>query len=166
MITFSATILRFDAQGEKTGWTYINIPAEIAAQIQPGNKKSFRVKGKLDNYAIKGIALLPMGNGGFIMALNADIRKAIGKRKGAVVKVQLETDVPYQLNAAFMECMADEPAALAYFKSLPGSHQNYFSKWVESARTEPTKVKRIAEAVSALSRKMGYGEMIRARKNQ
>ena len=132
----------------------------------PGNKKSFRVKGKLDDYAIKGIALLPMGNGDFIMALNADIRKAIGKRKGAVVKVQLEADVPYQLNAAFMECMADEPAALAYFKSLPGSHQNYFSKWVESAKTEPTKVKRIAEAVSALSRKMGYGEMIRARKDE
>src|SRR3954465_13584265 len=120
MITFSATILRFDTQGEKTGWTYINIPGGIAEQIQPGNKRSFRVKGQLDNYAIKGIALLPMGNGDFIMALNAGIRKAIGKRKGAVVKVLLEAAVTYQLNAAFMECMADEPAALAYFKSLPG----------------------------------------------
>ncbi|MEO6731514.1 MAG: YdeI/OmpD-associated family protein [Ferruginibacter sp.] len=164
MINFSTTILKFDQQGEKTGWTYITIPTEMAEKLQPGNKKSFRVKGKLDGHPISGIALIPMGGGDFIMALNADIRKAIGKKKGATIKVQLAVDKPYQLNATFMECMADEPAAVAYFKSLTGSHQNYFSKWIEAAKTEPTKIRRIAEAVSALARRMGYPEMIRARK--
>ncbi|MEP7142199.1 MAG: YdeI/OmpD-associated family protein [Ferruginibacter sp.] len=167
MISFSTTILKFDNQGEKTGWTYIKIPSKIAAQLRPGNKKSFRVKGKLDDHAINGVALLPMGDGDFIMAINADLRRAIGKRKGAILNVQLAVDkIPYQLNAAFMECIADEPAALHHFKSLPKAHQNYFSKWIESAKTEPTKIKRIAQAVSALSLKMGYGEMIRAKKNE
>ena len=32
--------------GEKTGWSYIEIPAAIAQQLKPNYKKSFRVKGK------------------------------------------------------------------------------------------------------------------------
>ena len=70
MIQFTTTIHKFEKQGEKTGWTYIEIPADIAQQIKPGNKKSFRVKGKLDNYKIAGVSLLPMGGGSFIMAIN------------------------------------------------------------------------------------------------
>lgn len=167
MISFSTTISKFDKQGEKTGWTYITIPAKYAEQLQPGSKKSFRVKGKLDEHSISGVALIPMGGGDFIMALNAALRKAIGKPKGAVLRVQLSVDeVPYHIHALFAECMADEPAAKAYFKSLPLAHQHYFSKWIESAKTEPTKVKRIAQAVSALGKKMGFPEMVRAQKKE
>jgi hypothetical protein len=167
MVQFITTILQFAAQGEKTGWTYISIPAKIAQQMKPGNKKSFRVKGKLDNHTIKAIALLPMGEGDFIMALNAAMRKAIGKRKGDTLKVQLEPDnKPLVLNKELMECLADEPTGLLFFKSLPGSHQHYFSKWIESAKTPATATRRIAMAVSALARKMGFPEMLRAQKKE
>lgn len=43
-VQFIATIHRFESKGEKTGWTYIEIPVDIAQQLKPGNKKSFRVK--------------------------------------------------------------------------------------------------------------------------
>lgn len=162
MITHSTTILKFDKQGEKTGWTYIDVPADIAEQLKPGCKKSFKVKGKLDTYNIAQVSLLPMGNGNFIMPLNAAIRKGIGKRKGAMVKVQLlEDKKSYQLNTELMECLADEPAALGFFKSKPPSFQSYYSKWVESAKTEGTKAKRIAMAVSSLAKKIEFGEMLR-----
>ena len=69
-----------------------------------------------------------------------------------------------QLSREFMECLADEPRALEYFNSIPKSFQNYFSKWIETAKTEPTKTKRIAMAVSALAKKMNFPEMIRAQK--
>ncbi len=92
MVQFTTTIHQFEEKGEKTGWTYIEVPADIAGKLMPGNKKSFRVKGKLDNHPVKQVALLPMGNGSFIMALNAAMRKSIGKRKGAMLKVQLEKD--------------------------------------------------------------------------
>ena len=69
-------------------------------------------------------------------------------------------------NADFMECLNDEPKALNHFKTLPGSHQRYFSKWIESAKTEITRAKRIVMAVNALSKKWGYGEMIRAGKDR
>ena len=84
MIEFTATLKQFSEQGEKTGWTYIEIPIDIAQQLKPGNKKSFRVRGKLDKYPIEHIALMPMGAGVFIMAVNADMRKGMGKKKGAM----------------------------------------------------------------------------------
>lgn len=162
MIKFTTTILKFNEQGEKTGWTYIEIPADIAQQIKPNNKKSFRVKGKLDNYKIQGVALIPMGDGNFIMAINAIMRKAIGKQKGAMLNVTIEEDkTPLKLNEDFLTCLNDEPAALKYFNSLAGSHRNYFSKWIDSAKTEQTKTKRIAMAISALSRGLGFSEMLR-----
>ena len=166
MIKFNTTILKFKTKGEKSGWTYIDIPADVAQQLKPGNKKSFRVKGKLDDFIIKKIALIPRGEGVFIMPLNAALRKGIGKRDGAILRVQLEEHkAPLILDSELMECLADEPAALAYFKQLPKSHQHYFSKWIESAKTIETKAKRIARTVNGLSKKISFAEMIRASKD-
>lgn len=151
--------------GEKTGWSYIEIPHDITGQLKPGNKKSFTVKGKLDNYSFKAVALLPMGGGNFIMALKSEVRKKIGKRKGAMVKVQMEEDkIGYELNKEMMDCLNDEPNALSAFQKWPRSHQNYFSKWVESAKTESTKARRIAMVVTAMLKGQNYAEMLRENK--
>jgi hypothetical protein len=167
MIEFTATILKFNNKGEKTGWSYIHIGADQAQELMPGNKKSFRVKGKLDHYAFEKISLLPMGKGDFIMALNGAVRKKIRKEKGAMIKVQMEVDNrEIKLSSDFLECLADEPKALKHFKTLAASHQKYFSKWIESAKTDTTKTRRIAQAVNALAMNLGFGEMMRMnRKN-
>lgn len=165
MVRFTATIDRFDQQGEKTGWTYVTIPEELAQQLKPGHRQFFRVKGRLDDYPISRVALMPMGDGSFILPLNADMRRGTGKRKGAKLTLTLEEDLAAQvINGEFMDCLADEPKALAHFQTLAKSHQNYFSKWIDAAKTEPTKAARIARAINALARGMGYPEMIRAAK--
>ena len=43
-IIFTAMLKKFSSQGEKTGWTYIEIPKKVTEQLQPGNKKSFQGK--------------------------------------------------------------------------------------------------------------------------
>lgn len=165
MIKFTTVIKKFAKNGEKTGWSYIEIPEELATELAPGIRKSFQVKGKLDKFAFQGLSLLPMGNGDFILPLNADIRKAIKKSAGADLNVTMSMDTAERkLSDDFITCLEDEPKALEYFKTLTGSHQRYFSKWIESAKTEVTKVKRITMAVKALSMKQGYPEMIRANK--
>lgn len=167
MISLSAPILQFAEQGEKTGWTYIVIPVEFAQKLNPGNKKSFRVKGKLDNHPIAGVALIPMGGGEFILPLNAAMRKATKKRKGDTIKVTCEVDnTPVQIPADFLECMEDEPDALAFFKSIAKSRQNYFIKRIESAKTIETRSKYIAQSVSALSKGWDFGMMVRALKEE
>jgi hypothetical protein len=162
-IKFTTTILRFNQHGEKTGWTYIVIPTDVAEKLQPGNKKGFRTKGMLDNHKFSGKSLIPMGKGEFILTLDKEIRKAIGKRHGAILTVQIEFDTSeYQLNNEFMECLNDEPEALKFFNALTGSHQRYFSKWIEGAKTEETKAKRIAQSINAFLKKQGFPEMLRA----
>ena len=165
MVQFTTTIKRFEKQGEKTGWTYIAVSAKQAGELNPGVKTSFRVKGKLDNFSIEKAAIMPMGDGSFIIPLNAAIRKGTGKSKGATVAVYLEVDnAPIIIDQDFMDCLHDEPSALQFFQGLTKGHQNYFSKWIESAKTEPTKAKRIAMAVTALAKGLGFPEMLRAQK--
>ena len=80
-----------------------------------------------------------------------------------MLKVQLTVDKSdFVFNKDFMDCLDDDPAAKNFFQTLAGSHQRYFSKWIDSAKTEPTKTKRIAMAINALARKWRYSEMIRA----
>ena len=162
MVQFSTIIKKFDRQGEKTGWTYIEVPVDIAEQLMPGNKKSFRVKGKFDKYPVKGVSLLPMGGGNFIIPLNADMRKAIAKKQGAVLNVQLAVDKePFRFSKELMECLNDEPAALKQFTKMLPSHQKYYSKWIEAAKSEATKAKRIAMTITAMMKKQDFGTMIR-----
>jgi len=163
MIRFNTLIQQFQEMGEKTGWSYIRIPAALAQQLKPGNKRSFRVKGKLDDHVIGGVALLPMGEGDFILALKADIRKKLRKQKGDKLAVQLEVDTKkIEPPKDLLDCLADEPKALEYFKTLPKSHQNYFGNWIKSAKTAPTRAGRIARVVDAMLKKWDYGQMIRA----
>lgn len=110
---------------------------------------------------------MPMGGGSFILPVNAEMRKGTGKRKGAMLKVQLKAETKAQeISSELMDCLADEPKALAFFKTLTPGHQRYFSNWIDSAKTVPTKSKRIAQAVSGLAKGFGYGEMIRSLKKE
>lgn len=161
-VSFKATLLKFASKGEKTGWTYIHFPADVTNRLKKGVKTTFRVKGKLDDYAIKAIALLPMGDGDFIMPVNGTMRKALKKKEGAMVQVNVEADNEEPpISADFLECLADEPEAQTFFESLTKGHQRYFSNWIDSAKTPDTKAKRIAMALKGLSMRMDYGQMIR-----
>lgn len=165
MIQFNAEIKQFAEQGEKTGWTYIEISSTLSNKLNPGVKKAYRVKGLLDDQTFSGVSLLPMGDGNFILALNAAMRKKIRKVAGASLKVKLQVDeTTFEPPAELMECLEDEPKALNHFKSLAGSHQRYFANWINSAKSDVTKARRIALTVNALAKGWNYGEMIRANK--
>lgn len=168
MVEFTTMILQFAEQGEKTGWSYIEIPADIARQMKPGNKKSFRVRGMLDALPVSGLALMPMGEGNFIMALKAEIRKGIHKNAGAMLHVKLEEDVDFKVEipADLQECFDFEPEALEFFNTLAKSHRDYFIKWIDSAKTSETRAKRIVNTINAMLRKWHYNVMLREMRNE
>ena len=75
--------------------------------------------------------------------------------------VQLEEDAEERKPPAdLLECLADEPEALQKFRSLAKGHQNYFSNWINSAKTASTKARRIAQAIRFLSMGKDFGEML------
>lgn len=163
MVRFNAVIKKFKSQGEKTGWTYIEIPSRVASQIKPDVKKTFRVKGKIDNHSIEKASLLPMGEGNFILPLNKQIRKGIGKTAGATVQLQFIEDArELEIFPALIECLKDEPVAYKRFHSLPPSHQRYFSKWITDAKTEETRTKRIAKTVNGMLNNLGFGDVLKS----
>ena len=163
MVDFTTIMLQFAEQGEKTGWTYIEIPADLAQQMKPDNKKSFRVRGMLDALPVRGMALMPMGEGNFIMALKADVRKRLHKNAGAMLRVKLEEDIDFKIEVPddLQECFDFEPEAFEFFNSLPKSHREYFIKWIDEAKTNETRAKRIVNTVNAMLRKWHFNVMIR-----
>lgn len=165
-VSFKATLVKFNTHGEKTGWTFFEIPAKIASKINPGVKVSFRVKGTIDGHSIKQVSILPMGEGNFIMPFNAAMRKATRKKVGDTIQLELEHDkTELKISADFLECLADDPEANKHFNSLPKSHQQYYSKWIDSAKTESTRTKRIAIVVNGLVRHMDFGAMLREQRD-
>ncbi len=166
MLHIVTSIERFDKKGEKTGWHFLEISATQARKLKD-SKVSFRVKGTIGALTIQKTALIPMGNGDFILPLNATMRKAIGKKQGDKITLNLEVDErKLILSPDLISCLKEDPAALKFFKSLPPSHQQYYSKWIESAKTAATKTKRIVTSIEAFGKKQGYGEMMRAYKNR
>ena len=168
MIDFNTIILQFAAQGEKTGWSYVQIPADLAQQMKPGNKKSFRVRGMLDGLAVKGMALMPMGEGNFIMALKAEVRKGIHKNAGAMLRIKLEEDIDYKVEMPedLKDCFDFEPDAYNFYNSLPKSHREYFIKWINEAKTNETRAKRIINTVNAMLRKWPFNQMVKEMKKE
>jgi hypothetical protein len=166
MISFSATIEKFGMQGKKTGWIYIPVPAETALEIKPNNKKSFTVKGKIDELAINGIELTAMVEGFFIIAVNAAMRKQLNKSVKDSVYVQLEEDDDLnKLSNELISAINDSPVAATYFNALPPSHKNAYSTWIKAAKSEPIIAKRIAATLKACTLKMSYSDMMKVNKD-
>lgn len=161
MLNFESIIHRFEEKGEKTSWTYVDIPFDIAQQLKPDTRVSFRVKGWLDQVSIAGLALLPMGEGAFILPLKTSLRKALGKGEGALLNLQLEEDVGFKIETPvdLRTCLFEE-GFLTRFDDLPKSHRHYFINWINAAKTSHTRVKRIEMTVNAMALELNYSQMM------
>lgn len=165
MIRFETTLQQFSEKGEKSGWTYIQIPQDLAHSLIPNQRKSFRVKGHLDAFPIKSVAVMPMGDGSFILPVNATMRKGIHKKKGAMVSVSLSVDkATPEIPPAFADCLADEPVAKAFFEQLPLSHRNYYCKWVTAVKSEILQANRMAQVLDALLLNQNFGTFMQSLK--
>jgi uncharacterized protein YdeI (YjbR/CyaY-like superfamily) len=102
------------------------------------------------------------------MALKADIRKALHKNAGAMIQVSIEEHKDYKVEMPddLKECFDFEPEALEFFNTLAKSHREYFLKWINDAKTNETRAKRIINTVNAMLRKWPFNVMVKEmRKN-
>jgi len=97
---------------------------------------------------------MPMGNGKLFLPVRAEIRKAIGKTEGDTIHVILYADNSLiEIPEEFLLCLEDEPPAKQFFFKLTESEQSFYVKWIEDAKQEATKTKRIAESITRLMKK-------------
>jgi hypothetical protein len=162
MLKFTAIIEYFSNNKDKTGWSFVLLSKARSTKLNPGVRQSFRVKGNVDGHAFKQKSLLPVSEGRFMFTMDAKLRRAIKKRAGDKVTIEIEVDkAPLKLFEDLVVCLQDDPEALSHFKTLAPSHQRYFSNFVKEAKTEMTRANRITMSLGALSRKMDFGQMIR-----
>ena len=167
MFCFTAIIQKFGNKGEKTGWTYVNIPKDLLIKLKLKDKKAFRLRGLIDDVKFEKMSTYPMGDGEFIFAINADLRKKIKKKEGAQVILKFEIDKSAPLiSKELMDCLKEDAVALKQFQLQIASHQNYYHMYIESAKTPATKAGRIVHTIEAMHKKMSYGEMIRGLKQK
>jgi hypothetical protein len=167
MPSFKAIIQKFASKGEKTGWTYVDIPFDILKKLKLTNKQNFRIKGVMDDVKFERLAVYPIGEGNYIIAINGELRKKIGKKEGAMVSVKFELDKAEALQSPeLIACLNEDKIAKKQFDSLLLSHRNYFHRYIYSAKGQATKAGRIVNVINAMHKKQNFGEMIRSLKEK
>lgn len=167
MPQFKSIIQKFTSKGEKTGWRYVDIPPDILTKLKLKNKKIFRIKGVIDDLKFERLACYPIGEGNFIIALDGQLRKELGKDEGAMVSIRFELDKAEALQSPELTaCLEEDKVAKKQFDSLLLSHRNYFHRYVYTAKGAPTKAGRIVNVINAMYKKQDFGEMIRSLKKK
>ncbi len=133
----------------KGGWTYVRLPG---IKYQKNERFGWmRVKGTIDNYAIKAYNLMPFGNGELFLPVKADIRKKIGKQQGDIVNIKLFADnAPTEISEELLICLKDEPTAYNLFMKCTMAEQKRFIDWIYSAKHMVTKSNRIAKCIALI----------------
>jgi hypothetical protein len=139
----------------KGGWVYA-----VIKEITPDKRARFgwvQVSGTVDGFELKRYKLMPMKNGSMFFPIRAEIRKAINKKEGDTVHIILYADdSTIEIPDYFLLCLEDEPAAKAYFFKLTESEQGYYINWIDEAKQETTKTKRIVAAIEKLTKKKKF----------
>lgn len=164
MITLESEIKKYGNHADKTGWSYVEIPLDIADRLKPGNARSFRVRGRLDDTVVEGVALIPVGGGEFILPVNQTMRRQLGKSAGDGLVLSLEEDTTFKVDMPpEMEVALQHNGEGLYdrFMELAPSHRSYFIKYFNEAKTEATQTKRLLMLVEAMELKLDFGAMIR-----
>lgn len=136
----------------KGGWTYAEIPEILQDKTNPFGW--VKVKGSIDGYVLSQYKLMPMGNGKLFLPVKAAIRKKIMKEAGDMVHVVLEEeDRLLQTPKEIKLCLEQEPSnVLKKFEALSEGQRKTYLDWIYEAKTEETKVNRIASMIDDLSK--------------
>ncbi len=139
----------------KGGWTYASIPEVL--QDRHTYFGWVKVRGSIDGHKFSCFRLMPMGNGTLFFPVKAQIRKAIGKGEGDLVRIVLFKDeLPYEAPKEFMLCMEDEPLAKENYLKMNEGEQKACIEWIYSAKKEETKVNRMAKVINNLAAGKGF----------
>ena len=125
--------------------TYVEIP-EIPMSKAPFGM--LKVRGKIDDYEFSNVHLMPLGNGNLVLAVKAEIKKKIKKEAPDTVHLTIYEDkTPLIIPEELLLCMEDEKGVRERFEAYSEGQQKAFVNWINSAKTEQTRIDRIAKTI-------------------
>jgi Domain of unknown function (DUF1905)/Bacteriocin-protection, YdeI or OmpD-Associated len=132
------------------------VPAEVAKRLI--SKRSRRVVCQLNNAAAYQCAMIPHGNGGFVITVNKKLRDSLGLDFGMNVNVTLRKDsskyglpVPEELK----ELLLQDRQGSDLFHSLTKGKQRTLLYIIGSAKTSPRRLERAVRVIKHLKVNLG-----------
>ncbi|HKJ79184.1 MAG TPA: YdeI/OmpD-associated family protein [Prolixibacteraceae bacterium] len=129
-------------KGPQNG-VYAHFPYQSAKIF--GTRKPVRVKAIFEgkNYEMN---LLPRGNGSHWLHVKKEIRQAIGKREGDMVRICITPDnseKKVELPEYLQWLLDNEPEMMAYFNRLSYSAKKFWVEFIDEPKSDDAKVTRI-----------------------
>jgi uncharacterized protein YdeI (YjbR/CyaY-like superfamily) len=88
-----------------------------------------------------------------LLGLNRGVRESAGVRAGDTVEVAIELDTtPREVDMpeALASALAGDPAAKAAFEALAFTHRKEYARWVEDAKRQETRERRVTQTLEML----------------
>jgi len=152
-ICFSATLCRPVADGKVVTWTFLTLPREASARLPSRGMTS--VEGSFNGVSFR-TTLEPDGQGGHWLKVERKLRESAGAEVGDVVSLEIaplaeepEPKVPADLRKALA---AADPKVRAVWADITPVARRDWIQWIESAKKEETRVKRIKSGCDMLAK--------------
>ena len=134
-----------------TGDVFVVVPFSVAEVY--GTKEELPVQTAIEGFPYQG-ELTPLGDGYHALVVPREVRRAVGKTVGDVLRVALLHDLnervvklPDDLSAGLTE----NAAASTFFKSLTKLEQRSYVRYLKGAKTAEIRAKRLTETLYRLS---------------
>jgi hypothetical protein len=123
---------------------------EQVAAVGEGAKR-FPVIATVNGYTWR-TSVARMG-GEFLVGLNKEVRTGAGVQAGDTVSLELKLDSEprtVEVPAALAEALDADPEAKATFEGLAFTHRKEFARWIEEAKREETRARRVTQALDMI----------------
>jgi len=145
--TFKAVI-----QEGRGGGAYAEVPFDVE-EVFGDKRPQVKVTMEGESFVWR---LIRMGGPHHIVGVPKGIRVKAGKDVGDTIEISVVADdtprevvVPADLEAAFV----GEDEAKAFFDGLSYTHRKEYVRWIESAKREETRVRRVEKTIEMLKEK-------------
>lgn len=139
----------FDATLQREGsFTFIAIP--FSPREVWGAKPRYYVTGTINDVSVRG-TLGALGSE-YFLRLGAAWMRDSGIEPGAQVIVRLSLEGPQEGNLPvdIAKALSGNKKAKAFFEGLPTFYRKNFIRWIESAKRDETRARRIEEMLKLL----------------
>jgi hypothetical protein len=126
------------------------LDGEQVALVGEGAKR-FPVTATVNGYTWRTTVTRMRGE--FLLGLNRAVRQEAGVEAGDTVEVELELDTAPRevtLPEALADALADDAEARAAFDRLAYTHRKEYARWIEEAKRDETRERRVAQALEML----------------
>jgi hypothetical protein len=123
---------------------------EQVAVVGEGAKR-FPVVATVNGYTWRTTVTRMRGE--FLLGLNRAVRQEAGVEAGDSVEVRLELDsAPREvtLPKALASALAEDSEARAAFDRLAYTHRKEYTRWIDEAKRDETRKRRVAQAIEML----------------